>query len=244
MRSQLRRALVAAIIAVPSAVSAQDAKPPQLIQEAFSGDLAFTQDRGEIQISTAMHAAGSSANRTAGVPLEIEYGITDEFQISVETGGLNYERPTGWSGPRDIGLALRYGRFGLLPNLHASVTIGAGSEGSGGERVINTTSGLQLGVDVPRLRMTHIFTSVVTGVWNSEGTELSVDWVAGLVVPFGQLRATIEQPLRVSDPANRGTVPGLVWNAVHGFEIGVATTLRTQPRLRTTGSMLTLVLEF
>ena len=223
---------------------AQDAKPPQLIQEAFSGDLAFTQDRGEIQISSAMRAAGSSANRTAGVPLEIEYGITDEFQISVETGGFNYERPTGWSAPSDIGLGLRYGRFGLLPNLHASVTIGAESEGSGPTHVINTTSGLQLGVDLPRLRMTHVFTSVVSGVWNSEGTKPAVDWVAGLVVPFGQLRATIERPLKVSDPADRGTVPGLVWKAVDGLEIGLATTLRTQPKLLATGMMLSLVLEF
>ena len=232
------------IVAIPAAASAQDSKPPQLIQEAFSGDLAFTQDRGEIQISSAMRAAGGSANRTAGVPLEIEYGVTDEFQISVETGGLSYERPTGWSAPRDFGLGLRYGRFGLLPNLHASVTIGAESEGSGGTHVINTTSGLQLGVDLPRLRMTHVFTSAVAGLWNSEGTKPAVDWVAGLVVPFGQLRATIERPLIDSDAANRGTVPGLVWNAVDGLEIGLATTLRTQPKLRATGLMLTLVLEF
>lgn len=234
----------AAIIGRPSAASAQDAKPTQLIQEAFLGDLTFTQDRGEIQISSLMRADGAAANRTANIPLGFEYGITDDIQVSVETGGLNYERPAGWSSPTEFGIALRYGRYGLLPNLHAALTIGAETEGGSGKRITNTTSGLQLGVDIPRLRMTHIFTSVVGGVWNSEGIESGVDWSAGVVVPFGRLRATLERPLKVSDAANRGTVPGLVWKVVDGLDIGVATTLRTQTSTRLSGAMLSLVLEF
>jgi hypothetical protein len=236
--------LGAAIIAKPGAASAQGEKPQQLIQEAFLGDLAFTQDRGEIQISSLMRADGAAVNRTASIPLGFEYGITDDLQVSVETGGFNYERPAGWSSPREFGMGVRYGRYGLLPNLHAAVSIGADAEGGNGNRVINTTSGLQLGVDIPRLRMTHIFTSVVGGIWNSEGIESGVDWTAGVVVPFGRLRATIEQPLHVADPADRGTVPGLVWKVLDGLDVGVATTLRTRPAIRLSGAMLSLVLEF
>jgi hypothetical protein len=243
-RSLLGCILGAAIVARSDAACAQDDKPPQLIQEAFLGDLSFTQDRGEIQISSLMRADGAAANRTASIPLGFEYGITDDVQVSIETGGFNYERPAGWSSPREFGFALRYGRYGLLPNLHAAVTIGAESDGGDVKRIINTTSGLQLGLDIPRLRMTHIFTSVVGGVWNSEGIESAVDWTAGVVVPFGGLRATLERPLRVADAANRGTVPGLVWKVVEGLDIGVATTLRTQPSTRLTGAMLSLVLEF
>jgi hypothetical protein len=242
--SPLAWLLSAAIGAIPDAASAQDAKPPRIIEEAFLGDLAFMQERGETQISSLLRTAGASANRTARVPLAIEYGITDDFQVGIKTGGFNYERPTGWSPPREFGLALRYGRYDLLPNLHASATIEAESVIEGGKRITNTTSGVQLGVDIPRLRMTHVFTSVTGGVWNSEGIKTGVDWAAGVVAAFGHLRGTLERPLRVTDPANRGTVPGLIWKVGNGFDIGVATTLRTQPAITVSGAMLSLLLEF
>ena len=243
-RSLLGCVFGAAFSFIPAAAAAQNPRPPQLIQEGFIGDLAFTQPRGEIQISSLLRAAGPSANRTASVPLQIEYGITDNIQVNIETGGFNYVRPTGWSLPGEFHLGLRYGRYGLLPNLHASVTIEAESQGEGGKRLTNTMSGLQLGVDIARLRMTHVFTSVVGGVWSSAGTKTAVDWAAGAVVPFGQLRATFELPLRVSDPANRGAVPGLVWKAGGPLEIGIATTLRTQPAMKLSGVMLSFLVEF
>jgi|GEM_PF-4431861 len=236
--------LAGAIAAIPNAASAQDAKPPRLIEEAFLGDLAFMQERGETQISSLLRTGGASANRTARVPLAIEYGITDDMQVGVKTGGFNYDRPTGWSSPREFGLALRYGRYDLLPNLHVSATIEAESVVEGGKRNANTTSGLQLGLDIPRLRMTHIFTSLTGGVWNSAGITTGVDWAAGVVAPFGHLRGTLERPLRVTDPANRGTVPGLIWRVGNGFDLGVATTLRTQPAMKVSGAMLSLLLEF
>lgn len=229
---------------MPRTAPAQDASSPKLIEEAFLGDLAFMQERGEIQIGSLMRADGASANRTAGIPLAIEYGITDDFQVSLETGGFNYARAAGWSSPHAFGLGLRYGRYGLLPHLHAAVTLGAASDGGSGTRVTSTTSGLLLGVDVPRLGMTHVFTSLVDGFWNSQGIKAGVDWFAGAVVPMGRLRATIERPLRVADAANRGTVPGLVWKVVEGLDIGAATTLRTQPETRLSGAMLSLVVEF
>jgi hypothetical protein len=231
-------------VATPVVVSAQDVKPPHLVEEAFIGDLAFTQDRGEIQIASLMRAAGNSLNRTARVPLEIEYGITDDIELSVETGGFNYSRDTGWSSPSGFGLGLRYGRYGLLPNLHASVTIEVESEREDATRVTSTRSGLQLGVDIPRLRMTHLFTSVVTGVWNSERTGKEVDWSAGVVVPFGRFRGMVERPLVVSDAANRGAVTGLVWKVVEGFDVGIATTVLTQPDVRARGAMMSFLLEF
>jgi hypothetical protein len=242
--SSLWYVLAAAVIAVPRVGLTQEEKPPQLIQEPFIGALSFTQERGEIQISSAMRADGAAANRTAGVPLEIEYGITNDLQVSIGTGGFNYERPAGWSSPRDFGVELRYGRFGLLPNLHASVTLEGESESQPGNRSVSTMSGLQLGLDIPPLRMTHIFTSVAAGLWNSEGTETDVDWLAGVVVPFGSFRATIERPLIVSEATNRATVPGLIWRGPNSLDFGVATTLYTQPRFRATGLMLTIVLEF
>jgi hypothetical protein len=244
-RRFFRCLLGAAITTGPGAASAQDAKPIQLIQEAFLGDLAFTQERGEIQISSLMRADGAAVNRTASIPLGMEYGITDDIQVSIETGGFNYARPTGWSSPRAFGMGLRYGRYGLLPNLHAALTIAAETDGGAGDkRIVDTKSGLQLGVDVPRLRMTHIFTSIVRGLWNSEGIQSGVDWNAGLVVPLGTARVTIERTVRAADSANRGTVPGLVWKVADGLDIGVATTLRTQPSVRLSGAMLSLVLEF
>lgn len=236
--------LGAAILCSPDAALAQDAKPPQLIQDAFVSDLAFVQGRGEIQIGSLARIAGAGATRTAGIPLGIEYGITDQLQVSVETGGFTYQSPSAWSSPRDFGLALKYGRYGLLPNLHAAVTLGAESERGSGARTTSATSALLLGVDLPRLRMTHLFTSVAGSLWKSEGTRSGVDWFAGAIVPFRQLRATIERPLRVADPSDRGTVPGLVWKIADGLEIGAATTLRTRPATRLSGAMLSLIVEF
>src|SRR3954462_2844946 len=68
-RSALACIPTAAILFTTDASPAQEAKPPQLIQEAFVGDLAFTQDRGEVQIGSLLRVHGSGANRTAGVAL-------------------------------------------------------------------------------------------------------------------------------------------------------------------------------
>ncbi len=231
------------IAGIARAAPAQDAKPPQLINEAFIGDLAFTQQRGEIQISSVMRADGAAANRTARVPLAMEYGITDALQVSIETGGFDYARPAGWSSPSAFALGVRYGRYGLLPNLHASVSIEAETE-SGATRTLSTMSGLQLGVDIPQLWMTHLFTSAGVGVWNSDGAKRDIEWAAGIVVPLGSFRATIERPLRAAEGAGRGLVPGLIWRVVEGFDVGVATTVRTQPSVKASGMMMSLVLEF
>jgi hypothetical protein len=202
------------------------------------------QERGEIQIGSFVRINGTGATRTAGTPLGIEFGITDELQVSVETGGFTYQSPSGWSSPSDFGLAFSYGRHGLLPNLHAAVTLGAESAREIGARTNSVNSALLLGVDLQRLRMTHVFTSVVGTFWNSTGSQAGVDWFAGAIVPFGQLRVTIERPVRVADPADRGTVPGLVWKVSDGLEIGAATTLRTRPATRLSGGMLSLIVEF
>jgi hypothetical protein len=241
----LRVAGLLAVAALAAPIAAQGrSMPPRLIEEPFLGDLAFTQERGEIQITSLMRAAGSAADRTARIPLEIEYGFTDWLELSVETGGLHYARPSGWESPREFGLGVRYGRHGLLPNLHASVTTEIETEKEEHERTSVVTSGVQLGLDLSRLRMTHLFTSVAADVWGSGEDEKEAAWVAGVVVPAGRLRFTAERAIPVSDTPAPGLVAGVVAKTMEGLDVGVATTLLTRPSTRASGVMLSLVFEF
>ena len=63
--------------------NADDLKVEQIIQELFLGFVVYPQDRGEVQFTTGFfHGFKSSTDGL--LPVEIEYGLTDRFQLGLE----------------------------------------------------------------------------------------------------------------------------------------------------------------
>ena len=98
------------------------------MQEVFQSDLVFPQDGGELQFTLTPRFSGGNNKDSVQVPLEIEYGITDQLQV--EFGGdmlLTYfpEESNFASGFGDIKLGLIYSFMNISDKLF-HVTLGAG----------------------------------------------------------------------------------------------------------------------
>ena len=89
---------------------------PQPIQEMFQSNLVYPQEEGEIQLTLFPSFRKNENTQKARTLFEIEYGITDAFQIIFEWDGLLYENPKASptiSGPGNIEVGAQYSWMGL-----------------------------------------------------------------------------------------------------------------------------------
>jgi hypothetical protein len=237
---------LASLLLLPLMARAQKAPEP-LAQEAFLGSLSFMQERGEVQIRSLVRTGGTRSRPTALAPVEFELGITNSLELNLESGGSRYQRPGGWSSPTEAGLGVGL-RFGgqMIERLHSAVSLEVASEpgeASGDARATTLGLGIQLGIDFPRLRAMHLFTSagIERPLRNATGHE--TEWAAGIVVPVGPFRGTLEHQLIPSEENPRVTVPGVIWK-VSGWEFGIATTIASESPTRPRGLLLSALVEF
>ena len=59
----------------------ESGKVEEIFQELFLGEIVYPQDRGEIQLTTAV-LWGHDGPRDVRIPIIFEYGITDRFQVA------------------------------------------------------------------------------------------------------------------------------------------------------------------
>ena len=237
---------IACLLFFPLLARAQSSLPP--VEETFLGSLAFLQERGEVQVRSLVRAGGTRSAPTALAPIEFELGITDALELTLESGGSRYRRPDGWSSPSraDFGAGLRVGGQ-LFDRLHSAVSLEVGSESgeeSDSRRETSMGLGIQLGIDLPRLRSSHLFTSAGFERAVRDASAHESDWTVGIVVPVGSFRGTLEHRLVASDASERVTIPGIIWQAGAGWELGLATSIATQSRPRPHGLLMSILVEF
>ena len=73
-------------------VEADDEKVEEYLQELFLGESAYSQDAGELQLSLG-YFWNDRGDDGSTLPLLIEYGITDNFQVGV-TLPINVHSPS------------------------------------------------------------------------------------------------------------------------------------------------------
>ena len=61
----------------------EDEMIPQIVQEVFLGTAVYPQEQGELQVNVG-YFQGNELLNDGNVPFEVEYGITDRFQIGLE----------------------------------------------------------------------------------------------------------------------------------------------------------------
>ena len=93
--TNLRRTALASLLGLmlhvlPSAALAgqqeqdEDKKYPQALEELIRTEVVFPQEKGELQISAGSLFDHSSRSSLFGLPLEVEYGLTDSWQVGLE----------------------------------------------------------------------------------------------------------------------------------------------------------------
>ena len=89
---------------------------PQPIQEMFQSNLVYPQEKDEIQFTLFPSFNKNQSGQKARTLFEVEYGITDAFQVIFEWDGLLYQNPmTGptIAGPGNIEVGAQYSWMAL-----------------------------------------------------------------------------------------------------------------------------------
>ncbi len=222
---------------------------PQPIQEMFQSNLVYPQEEDEIQFTLFPSFSKNGNGKKARTLFEVEYGVTDAFQIIFEWDGLLYQNPESGpalSGPGNIEVGAQYSWMGLGDgNTHFSfgslIELPAGPVDRGlTEGFLEVQPFAVLARDFPNLNQSQIFvelgynwTDQIRNVpEGSEPATESIIWNVGAFFPFGPWRATLEINGRNNkwdggDENEIFVTPGVIYKLSREWEIGIATPIGT-----------------
>ena len=157
---------VSAVIAHAQAPAADDDE--QLLNEVFQTDLVYPQDRGEVQITIGPRHM-SNGDDADEIGIEIEYGITDKWEVFGEWDPFTRVRLDSGDtvkGPGDVELGTQYSFMHIHgTNNHVaigvSVDLPTGSIDKGlTEGLVEINPYLALAHDFPGLHRMQLFGSI------------------------------------------------------------------------------------
>ncbi len=217
---------------------------PQPIQEMFQSDLVYPQEEDEIQFTLFPSFRKNQDSEKTRTLFEVEYGVTDAFQVIFEWDGLLYQNPDDGpthSGPGNIELGAQYSWMALGDgNTHFSfgtlVELPVGPVDNGlTEGFIEVQPFAVLARDFPKLNQSQIFIELgfnwVDQIRNvSDDIEPEIDsifWNIGAFFPFGSWRATLEingsnNEWDGGDDNEIFVTPGIIYKLSKEWEIGIA----------------------
>lgn len=258
------------LLAWSLASSAAQAEPgrekprvPQPIQEVFQSNLVYPQEENEIQLTLFPSFRKGSRSEKARTLVEIEYGVTDAFQVIVEWDGLLYENPKRGptlSGPGNLEIGAQYSWMGLGDgNTHFS--LGTLVEFPTGQADNGLTGGFLewtpfavLARDFPQWNQSQIFVEfgyngvnrIRTSPQNAAEEIDSLYWNVGGFFPVGLWRGVLEINGRNNrwDGGQNNEIyltPGVIYKLSREWEIGVGTPIgmtRTADDYRVIGYLM------
>lgn len=228
----------------------------QPVQEVFESELVYTQDRGEIQVTTGFAGRHESAGASVYQwPVQAEYGVTRRLQFGVE-----------WEGPGRIAGDDQVSRHGFMDwhagakysfmnirnsNFHAAVAAKLGIptgnvDGGFSEGFMEYEPSVMAARDFPRLRGAQVFFQ--TGVAflqrvrrASDAVEEEPDahefhWSGGMFIPLHRVVGTAEFAWSTNRWNHGGqanelyVAPGAVWKAPGGWECGFGAAFGITPQ--------------
>lgn len=222
---------------------------PQPIQELFQSNLVYPQEEDEIQFTLFPSFNKSNSSKNVRTLFEVEYGITDEFQIIFEWDGLLYKNPNNGptiSGPGNIEIGAQYSWMGLGDgNTHFSfgnlIELPVGPVENGlTEGFLEVNPFVVLARDFPKANQSQIF--VELGFKWAEKTRTvpagsdpalnSISWNVGAFYPIDSWRATLEinGSNNEWDGGNTNEIfvtPGIINKLSREWEIGIAAPIGT-----------------
>ncbi|MBI2336698.1 MAG: transporter [Deltaproteobacteria bacterium] len=218
----------------------------QPLQEVFQTEVVYPQEKGEVQLTIAPRFSEGDAQNIIQIPLSIEYGITDAWQIELEWDAFVNRDPTAGGATRGIGDLEIGTKYSFMNIADWAFHVAAGFEISLplGDLNKELTEGFIeyepffiLAKDFPKLNNSQIFTqfgiSLVQRIKNhtdpdeDEPAAHELNWNIGFFVPAGPIRFTTEFNWRNNRWNNDGEenqmylTPGLVWDLPKTWELGL-----------------------
>lgn len=222
----------------------------QPIEEVFQTDLVYPQEKGEVQVTFAPQFQRGGKSHRWILPLKIEYGITEAWQVELGWELLKHHHPDEGAstvGPGDLHIDTQYSFMNIAnTNFHTAVgfdilfPVGNINHGLT-EGFIEYEPFFILAKDFPALHNLQLFTQVGIGlvqrVKQADDPEerepaahectLNVGFFLPLPLPVGTLIVTSEFNWMTNRWNNDGQedqkyyTPGLVWHLPSGWEIGI-----------------------
>lgn len=198
----------------------------EVIQEFFIAETVFSQKKGEIQATSGFEYWKNDSTRRMGVPLVLEYGVTNRFQVGINIPYYFLKTEAGGraNGVGDIETGFLYSLLKEDDPIAISVSADTGWASGNEEKGLGegkTEMGAsvilakRMGKGQVHLGLGGEFGRHKTGVvYNLAG-----------VYPFHNFRALVELNGFSSDEHALYLTPGLVWKGLdslmEGLELGV-----------------------
>ncbi len=241
-------ALVGVVLFVLLSASAAWGSPGyvQPLQEVFQTELVYPQERGEVQLTAAPRYRSGADEDLFELPLAVEYGITDAWQVGLDWRSIVHRRPReedSTTGAGGLEVETKYSFMNVgESDFHAALAFSLGIPLGDVDRgltegFLEYEPAVLLAYDFPRLANSQLFTEVRVGFVQrvrspsdpdeAEPPSHELGWSSGFFVPVGPIRLTLELTLETNEWNNRGEeagwslTPGVVWDLPGRWEIGI-----------------------
>lgn len=211
------------ILGIPGPVNAQkDEGIEELLQEFFLGETVYAQEKNEIQFTSKPAYWKKDGDGVTSIPLQIEYGFTDRYQIEINLP-YHFLYPTtgqtvSGTGNMEVGFLyniLKANRpFALSLALDVELPT-AKKEKDRGEAEVEWEPSVIIAKQIGRGQV-HV--SLGAEIAKNES---SMNYKLGTVFPFGDWRATLELNGETSEGKPVFFTPGLIWKGLDDFEFGL-----------------------
>jgi hypothetical protein len=221
------------LIATPSTLIAaqQEAERRQPVQELILTEVVYPQERGELQLTAGARFDNGRASDSTTVPVGVEYGLTDAWQVGLEWGAFTRVGSPGSAvtGTGDYSVDTKYSFMNIGGSrMHAAFGIEAGFARDV-ERRREVEPYAAFAADLNRRGVQvfgHVglaFTAATDGD-HEAGRELQ--WNAGALVPVGAMTFATELNVRnesftVRHARELYVTPSITFSARRFWEFGV-----------------------
>jgi hypothetical protein len=216
------------------------------IEELFKTDVVFPQEIGELEVELASVYQNHSGGDTWTIPVSLEYGLTDRWQVEAEWDSLVQRYPANQSAVRGVGdldIGTQYSfmkvggsSFHIAPRFSIRVPVGDVNKDLS-EGFLKYEPAVILARDFPELHHTQFFTEMGASLAqrvnapkvtaDAEPAAHELNWGSGFFVLFPHAAATLEFNWDNNQWNHHGTenemylTPGCLWRARRNMEIGL-----------------------
>jgi hypothetical protein len=216
------------------------------IEELFKTDTVFPEQKGELELELASVYQNHSGGDTWTIPLSVEYGLTDRWQVEAEWDSFVQRYPRNQPVVRGVGdlelgseysfLNIGDSQFHIAPRFSVEVPVGDVNKDIS-EGFLEYEPALILARDFPELHHTELFTEIgaslvqrVNTPKDSDDAEPAANELnlgTGFFVLFPHGAATFEFNWANNTWNHHGTenemylTPGCLWKASREVEIGL-----------------------
>jgi hypothetical protein len=216
------------------------------IEELFKTDAVYPQQQGELEVEAASVYENHAGGDTWTLPLSLEYGLNDRWQVEAEWDSLVQRFPANHSAVRGVGdleLGTQYSfmniggsSFHIAPRFSIEVPVGDVNRDLS-EGFLEYEPSVIFAKDFPELHHTQLFTEIGAGLVqrintpkdsdDAEPAANELNWGSGFFVLFPHSAATMEFNLSNNTWNHHGTenemylTPGFLWRVIGNLELGL-----------------------